>query len=119
MMIMMMMTTMMTMMTIFTMMTMRQVEDVEVIILFSRNVRTVNIKVTIGTAIFDEATKVNYTYLSTYPPTYLPVYQRTNLPLSAVLLLYCKMMINLYISVKYHHFFCFFQVDVNYWMRRW
>jgi len=42
------------------MMMMLQVEDVEVIILFSRNVRTVNIKATIGTAIFDEATKVVY-----------------------------------------------------------
>jgi hypothetical protein len=46
-------------MTMMMMVTILQVEDVEVIILFSRNVRTVNIKVTIGTAIFDEATKVN------------------------------------------------------------
>jgi hypothetical protein len=76
----------MAMMTIFTMMTMRQVEDVEVIILFSRNVRTVNIKVTIGTAIFDEATKVKYlpiylTYLPTYLSIYLPTYLSTYLPI--------------------------------------
>ena len=58
-------------MTIMMMVTILQVEDVEVIILFSRNVRTVNIKVTIGTAIFDEATKVNYQ--PTYLPTHLPI----------------------------------------------
>ena len=57
---------MMMMMMMMMMIALLQVEDVEVIILFSRNVRTVNIKVTIGTAIFDEATKVNY--LSTYLP---------------------------------------------------
>jgi AP-3 complex subunit mu len=34
------------------------VEDVEIIIPFSRSVRTANFKVTTGTVLFDEATKV-------------------------------------------------------------
>lgn len=35
-----------------------QVEDVEIIIPFSRSVRTANFKVTTGSVLFDEATKV-------------------------------------------------------------
>jgi hypothetical protein len=36
-----------------------QIEDVMLVIPFSRNVRTANLNVTVGSILFDEATKVN------------------------------------------------------------